>query len=53
MFMNHQGYFNKYSKFLQENQSVMRMEVNGSKSCTENSRNIVIRYFFIKDKVKK
>ena len=31
----------------------MRMEINGIILCTENSRNIHVRYFFVKDRVDK
>ena len=53
MFMHHQRYLNKPNKFFQDNQSNMRMEVNGRKYCTGNSRYIDIRNFFIKDCVDK
>ena len=45
----HKGYLNKSNKFLKDNQSAMRMEVNGSNSSTGNLWHIEIRYFFDKD----
>ena len=39
--------------FYQDNTSAMRMESNGRKSCGEKSRHINIRYFFIKDVLKR
>ena len=53
MFMHHQGYLKKSSRFFQDNQSAMRMEVNGRNSWTGNLQHIYIRYFFIKDLVEK
>ena len=46
-FMHHQGYLNKSNKFFQDNQSSVRMEMNGRKSCTGNSCHIDIIYLFI------
>ena len=37
----------------QDNQSAIRLERNGRKSCTGNSRHISVRYFFVKDRVDK
>ena len=51
--MHHQEYLNKPNNFFQENQSAMRTEVNGRKYCKGNSRNIRIRYFFIKYRMDK
>ena len=50
-FLEHQGYKLKSNLVHQDNQSAMRIEVNGRTSCTENSRHINIRYFFVKDRV--
>ena len=50
-FLEHQGYKLKSNLVHQDNQSAMRMEVNGRTSCTGNSRHINIRYFFVKDRV--
>ena len=46
MFMRHQGYLDNSNRFFQDNQIATRMEVNGRNSCTGNSRNIDIRYFY-------
>ena len=40
-------------KFFQDNQSAINMGGNGKKSCTGNSRQINIRYFFAKDRVER
>ena len=53
MFMHHQGYLKNYNKFFQDNQSPMRMEVNGRNYFTGNLRHINIRYFLIKDQTDK
>ena len=37
----------------QDNQSGIRLETNGRQSCSQKSRHIDIRYFFLKDKVEK
>jgi hypothetical protein len=37
--------------FYQDNQSTIRFEKNGRRSCGPNSRHIDIRYFFIKDRI--
>ena len=52
-FMEAQGYDLKSHIVYQDNQSAIRMEVNGRNSCTGNSRHIDIRYFFVKDRVDK
>ena len=41
----------KYEIILQDKQSDTRMDKNGKKSCTGNSRHIYIYYFFAKDRV--
>jgi hypothetical protein len=48
-FLAAQGYVLKENIFYQDNQSTIRFEKNGRKSCGPNSRHIDIRYFFIKD----
>ena len=53
MFMKEQGYEIKDNILYQDNQSNIRMLKNGRNSCTGNSRHIHIRYFFIKDRIKK
>ena len=50
-FLKEQGYGIKNNVLFQDNQSAIRMEVNGRNSCTGNSRHIDIRYFFVKDRV--
>ena len=52
-FLDEQGYKLKSNLTHQDNQSAMKMEVNGRTSCTGNSRHVNIRYFFIKDRVDK
>ena len=52
-FMKGQGYVFKRNVIYQDNQSAMKMEINGRHSCTGNSRHIDVRYFFTKDRVKK
>ena len=53
MFMGAQGYAIKKNVIYQDNQSAIRMEKNGRNSCTGNSRDIHIRYFFVKDRIDK
>jgi hypothetical protein len=50
-FLAAQGYALKENIFYQDNQSTIRFEKNGRKSCGPNSRHIDIRYFFIKDRL--
>ncbi len=52
-FLGAQGYVIKDNIFLQDNQSTIRFERNGRKSCGPNSRHIDIRYFFMKDRIEK
>ena len=47
------GIYFEEEHFYQDNTSAMRMESNGRKSCGEKSRHINIRYFFIKDVLKR
>jgi Reverse transcriptase (RNA-dependent DNA polymerase) len=49
MFMEAQGYPIKDAIFHQDNQSAIKMEQNGKASCSQRSRHIDIRYFFITD----
>jgi len=51
-FMKYQGYDIKSSIFYQDNESAIKLEENGRKSCGEKSRRIDIRYYFIKDVLK-
>ena len=50
-FLEAQGYEIKENIFNQDNQSAMKLETNGRKSCGQKSRHIDIRYFFMKDRV--
>ena len=52
-FLQAQGYVLKRNIFYQDNMSAMRLESNGLKSCGEKSRHIDIRFFFIKDVLKR
>jgi hypothetical protein len=52
-FLKHQGYPLEKNILHQDNQSAMKMEMNGRRSCGQKSRHIDIRYFFIKDRVDK
>ena len=47
--MEYQGYTIDSKIFFQDNESAMKLEKNGRKSCGDKSRHIDIRYFFIKD----
>ena len=51
-FMEKQGYNLDTSIFYQDNQSAMKLAMNGRKSAGQKSRHINIRYFFIKDRLK-
>ena len=51
-FLKYQGYNIKEKILHQDNQSAMKMEINGRNSCTGNSRHIDIRYFFVHDRIK-
>ena len=53
MFMKEQGYEIKSNFLAQDNQSAIKMEMNGRNSCTGNSRHVNIRYFFVKDRIDK
>jgi len=52
-FMEMQGHVFKSNVFYQDNQSAIRLERNGRKSCGDKSRHIHIRFFFIKDIIKR
>lgn len=52
-FLRCQGYQILQNVLYQDNQSAMKMERNGRKSCTSNSRHVLIRYFFVKDRIDK
>ena len=51
LFMGAQGYDIRQNILFQDNQSAIKMEKNGKKSCTGHSRHIDIRYFFTKGRV--
>ena len=48
-FLKHQCYEIIENVIYQDDQSAIRIEKKGRKSCSGNSRHILIRYFFIKD----
>jgi hypothetical protein len=52
MFLEKQGYTIDENILYQDNQSAIKIEENGSKSCSKRSRHIDMRYFFIKDRLK-
>ena len=52
MFLESQGYKIRENQFLQDNQSAIKLEVNGRASCGQKSRHIDIRFFFMKDRIK-
>ena len=49
--MGAQGYEIKQNSLFQDNQSAIKMEKNGKKSCIGNSRHVDISYFFAKGRV--
>ena len=53
LFLSTQGYEMKRTTLHQDNQSVIKLLVNGRGSCGKRSRHIDIRYFFVKDRIKK
>ena len=53
MFLEAQGYKLRNNVLFQDNQSAIRMEKNGRNSCTGNSRDISVRYFWVKDRIDK
>ena len=52
-FLKCPGYNINRKILYQDNQSAMKMEMNGRNSCTGNLRHIDIRYFFVHDRIKK
>ena len=50
-FMEAQGYPIETNLYHQDNQSAIKLELNGKKSGGQKSRHIDIRYFFIKDRL--
>ena len=53
LFLQHQGYPIKENVIYQDNQSAIKLEINGRKSCGKRRRHIEIRYFCIKDFINK
>ena len=53
MFMDAQGYGIENNIVYQDNQSCMKMHINGRNSCTGNYRHINVQYFFVKDRIDK
>jgi Histone chaperone involved in gene silencing len=51
MFLEHQGYEIDENVLYQDNQSAIKIEKNGARSCGKQSRHIDMRYFFIKDRL--
>ena len=51
-FLKAQGYKLETNTFNQDNQSAIKLEVNGRASAGQKSRHIDIRYFWVKDRVK-
>lgn len=51
MFLGAQGYSLEENEFAQDNQSTMKLETNGRRSCGQQSRHIDIRFFWIKDRI--
>ena len=52
-FLEKQGYNVKDNIIYQDNQSAMKLEHNGKRSSTKNTRHMEIRYFFITDNIKR
>jgi hypothetical protein len=52
-FLQAQGYTVNQNIFYQDNQSTMKLAQNGIMSSSEKTRHINIRYFFIKDTIKR
>jgi hypothetical protein len=52
MFLEAQGYVLTSNQFYQDNQSAMKLAMNGRASCGQKSRHIDIRFFFIKDRLR-
>ena len=53
LFMVEQGYDIKQNILFQDNQSAIKMEKKGKKSCTGNSRHIDIHYLFAKNRIER
>ena len=48
-FLESQGYVINDNVLFQDNESTIKMQTNGRRSCTGNSRHVHIRYFFVKN----
>jgi len=53
LYMEAQGYKLSKSILFQDNESAIKIVINGRDSCTGRSRHIDIRHFFVNDRVKK
>ena len=51
IFLTTQGYGMKDNVDIQDNKSAMLLEKNGTASSSKRMHNIVIRFFFVKDRV--
>ena len=49
LFMRKQGFPTITNIFYQDNESAVKIEKNGRKSCSSKSRHLNVRFFFIKD----
>ena len=52
-FLEAQGYSIKDNIVYQDNMSSMKLEINGKRSSTRNTRHMEIRYFFITDNIRR
>ncbi len=52
-FLEEQGYSIKDNIVYQDNMSSMKLEINGKRSSTKNTRHMEIRYFFITDNIRR
>lgn len=52
-FLEHQGIKVRRNYYYQDNESAIRLEKNGIQSASKRSRHIDIRFFFIKDRIKR
>ena len=53
MYMEHQCYKSKQNQLMQDNMRAIKMDKNGKKLCIRNSRQINIRYLFVKERINK
>jgi hypothetical protein len=52
-FLESQGYSIKDNIVYQDNMSSMKLEINGKRSSTKNTRHMEIRYFFVTDNIRR